>query len=151
MEGSLSSLLRERVLLDHSYDSELRIGRSAGNGRRFFEFESRPLPFLSVVRRQNEKVGVSLFGMWADRDGPKSATCGAYPGVEIKIIAQHESAPLSAEAWGSRMFPDCSFDFVKVLRKSGFDLLILPQVFDDLQNRLDSGHFGFGFPLGGIR
>ena len=57
--------------------------------RRFFEFKRRPLPFLSVVRRQDEKVGVGLFGMWANWDGPQGATCRAYPGVEVVIIAEH--------------------------------------------------------------
>src|SRR5215211_5023287 len=56
----LSSFLRQRILLDHPKDSELRISWSSRDSRGLFELQRWSLPFLAVGGRQDEKVRVSL-------------------------------------------------------------------------------------------
>jgi hypothetical protein len=46
------------------------------------------------------------------------------------------------------MFPDLRLNLIERLRKSGIDLLVLPQSFNNSEDRINLRDTGFRFPVG---
>jgi hypothetical protein len=113
-------------------ESELRIRRRTGNRARILQIKWRAL-YTSRGRCKNQKIRARLASARTNGNGPESTSSGTDERVKVVIVLEQQRVSICAKFRRSRMFPDLRLDLIEGLRKSGVDLWVLPESFNDRQ------------------